>query len=486
MTDRPNQPAPALTPPDDETTRKDGSVRKLTVLSVVLGLFVLLIMLIGVLWVLPKLRPPDSAPPLAEFPITKPVDDISRGGEQEKAQDLLQAWLTLRVRAESDTIVLWGGDEYSRVLNTAEAANEALQRNDFGEAGQRYGSAITQLKTLLAQKGAILETSLKNGTAALLENQPLIAADAFERALAIDPENSEARKGARRAAVRDEVNALMAESLKQEEAGELPAALDLLTELLKLDEEYVPAQEAKDRITAKREEERFQEAMTTFLSSLERRDLTSARRAYEQARALRGDDRAVEYAGQRLAAAEEADRLQALRRKAEQQVDRELWSDAVMTYNTALKISPQALFAVNGQREAKKRAELDAVLVSILTRPERLQEDGPLKEAKQTLEYAMNIADPGPRLQGQIDRLSNLLDAARTPVTINLTSDNETDVVIYHVGRLGRFLHKSLTVRPGTYTIVGTREGYRDIRITMSIEPGKEAVNILIACEELI
>jgi len=58
-------------------------------------------------------------------------------------------------------------------------------------------------------------------------------------------------------------------------------------------------------------------------------------------------------------------------------------------------------------------------------------------------------------------------------------------VVIYQVGRLGRFSVRTLELRPGTYTVVGSREGFRDVRKVFTLQPGSK-VEILVRCEERI
>jgi len=40
-----------------------------------------------------------------------------------------------------------------------------------------------------------------------------------------------------------------------------------------------------------------------------------------------------------------------------------------------------------------------------------------------------------------------------------------TDVSIYKVGKLGNFTETELTLRPGIYVAVGSRPGYRDVRL---------------------
>ena len=69
---------------------------------------------------------------------------------------------------------------------------------------------------------------------------------------------------------------------------------------------------------------------------------------------------------------------------------------------------------------------------------------------------------------------------------MTLRSDEETEVIVYKVKRLGRFAQQELVLRPGTYTAVGTRNGYRDVRQDFTITPGNASVPITIACTEPI
>ena len=85
----------------------------------------------------------------------------------------------------------------------------------------------------------------------------------------------------------------------------------------------------------------------------------------------------------------------------------------------------------------------------------------------------------------QTTELSDLLTWAKTPVTITLTSDSQTDVTLLRVKRLGTFGSTQLTLRPGSYTALGVRNGYRDVRINFDIKPGGETV-IDVRCQEAI
>jgi len=101
------------------------------------------------------------------------------------------------------------------------------------------------------------------------------------------------------------------------------------------------------------------------------------------------------------------------------------------------------------------------------------------------LEYIEQVRDPGPRLSADRDRLADLLAAVARPVTLSIRSDDQTEVSIYRVGRLGRFLQREIELRPGNYTVVGYREGFRDVRRQVTLRPGVEA-EILVRCGERI
>jgi len=67
-------------------------------------------------------------------------------------------------------------------------------------------------------------------------------------------------------------------------------------------------------------------------------------------------------------------------------------------------------------------------------------------------------------------------------VPITIESDNLTDVSVYRVGKLGRFGARDLNLRPGTYVMVGSRDGYRDERLEVVVKPGSEPIRVTLIC----
>ena len=89
-------------------------------------------------------------------------------------------------------------------------------------------------------------------------------------------------------------------------------------------------------------------------------------------------------------------------------------------------------------------------------------------------------------LNGQVSELGRLLERARVLVPVRLQSDSETEIVIYKVGKLGRFASRDIELRPGVYTVIGVRSGYRDVRRSFRVAPEAGLLQIEVRCEDPI
>ena len=108
------------------------------------------------------------------------------------------------------------------------------------------------------------------------------------------------------------------------------------------------------------------------------------------------------------------------------------------------------------------------------------------QEAKDLLLEASQLIPAGPRHEAQVAQLRELLSTAGTRVRVRLESDDRTEVTVYQVGRMGTFFTLQLELRPGTYTVVGSRSGYRDVRRKLVVAAGEQPEPLVILCEEKI
>lgn len=177
------------------------------------------------------------------------------------------------------------------------------------------------------------------------------------------------------------------------------------------------------------------------------------------------------------------DRLQRLATAAERDLQ---WQKARDLYLAALTIDPNVGFALRGRQRTMDRITIARRIDFYLTQPETLFNDRHLENAVQLLLDAGQVAPRDPALAASLNELDQLVTAAQTPVRVTITSDNRTDVAVYRVGRLGRFEAHDLHLRPGAYTVVGVRDGYRDVRLSVTAKPGAGPLTVRVVCNEKI
>jgi hypothetical protein len=414
-------------------------------------------------------------------PAPAPADD---GAARRSAEQSLREFLRLRARLELANADRWGEPDWSRAAAQAIDGDHQFAQRRFTAAAEHYGAALQALETLDADREQRLAAALAAGQAALEADDGAAAQAGFELALLIEPDHPQALQGLARARVRDQLANLMSAGSQAEQSGDLGTARDAYREAVQMDPHYAPADTALQRVEGQLADAAFRLAMSAALAALDAGRLTAAGQSLQQAAVLKPDDGSVRDARQRLAQARQGARLDRLRTDAAARVRSEDWDAAVSLYQQALALEPDAGFARRGIAHAEQRVRLHAQLDDYLGDPARLHAPEPLAGAERLLAASAEPPAGEPRLAAKLATLRSRVQQASTPVTVTLHSDGETEVVIYHVSRLGRFRTHQVQLRPGTYTAVGSRTGYRDVRAVFTVKPGTPPQPVQLRCEE--
>ncbi|MEX1266055.1 MAG: hypothetical protein WEA08_03970, partial [Woeseia sp.] len=231
---------------------------------------------------------------------------------------------------------------------------------------------------------------------------------------------------------------------------------------------------------------RFEQLMTEGFDALASGALDSARAAFNAAKSLKSGSQQPVDGLLQVDQEERLARIRSLEARATSQVDNEQWEAAVDTYREALSVDPDLQFAKEGLQLASERAALHSRLQQFIEEPDSLSQPRTMQAATDLLLALSRITPAGPRLNDQKEQLSRLLKRAATPLTVELVSDNKTHVSIFQVGKLGTFENRQLDLRPGTYVAVGSRPGYRDVRLEFRVAPEVDIEPIVVECEEPI
>jgi len=475
------------------------------------SLAVLLLLLVGVVFLLPKtVRPtadappavageqetaapaadPDAAPGASGVDFSENVEDLSRRDERVQAraetEDVLGELLSKMDVLEKRAVQRWAGLRYKRAQAAYAAGDEAYLARNYDAAKREYERAIDLVEPLLDEVDDRFRSTLADAQAALDAADAAEALRLFELAVAISPDNATARAGYNRARNLDEVMLLTERGLELESDLELDAARQSLARAIEIDPAWEPARRALDRVEETIRQMDFDQRMTEGLTALSEGDYLGARAAFSMARKIKPGSPEPADGLLQVEQMIELDRIAALESTALDQVAAERWEDAVDTYESILELDPNLAFAKDGLGEARRMAALHARLDEYVSEPDSLSNQSVMQAATTLVVDITRMPVIGPRLAEQRDELARLLKRAATPLTVRILSDNATEVTVYKVGRLGTFDSRELELRPGSYTAVGSRPGYRDVRLEFRVAPEIDMEPVVVRCEEKI
>ncbi|MEJ2166721.1 MAG: hypothetical protein P8X90_14430 [Desulfobacterales bacterium] len=426
-----------------------------------------------------KTAMPPAPPPPAADPAQLAVD-------KEKAEQKLAEFLEIKKILDGKAASAWGADAYEEMSALGREADAHLLREEYLPAADKYGKAAAIAGQLIDRTAETLQRLLAEGRAALNEGNGVSARDKFNVALLIDPANRFAQKGLKRAQTIEQVLRLINSGRRHEADGALSAARADYRQALEIDPDAEDAQQALNRVTALVNEQQFKQLMSEGLTALHENDYEQAAGRLLKARSLKPNSREVSDALFQVEQARRMARIDHLREEARIADQSEQWQRALEAYLAVLAIDKNLLFAVRGKGRAQEQIRLAQRLNFFIARPQVLESDTQLNNAVMLLEEAKAVEPQGPKLTAQIKAVQQLVAAYRMPVNVILESDNLTQVAVYKVGKLGRFSKHELMLRPGTYTVVGARDGYKDVRQEIVVKPGQPSVRVTVKCRTKI
>lgn len=382
---------------------------------------------------------------------------------------------------------VWGGREFADAKMRSAEALGADEAGNPGFAAKRLAEAQVLLNAVEQRApSAQRAPQLAAGARPLAAQRMQAANPAFEAVPRIDPANRTAAEGQQRMRTLDAARPLLADATSAEGAGDTARALRDYQQVLALDPKNGQAIAGVARAHAALGEDGHAKAFGLGAAALDTGRIEEAPAPLEKARDARADRPEDAAATTPVDTAQRAHGFESVRQRATSLEAQERWHEALGEYEAALKSDPSLSFAQQGKTRCASRALLDQRLQGLIDRPEQLASAAARADAMALIDSANEQNPSGPVLRSQVARLQILLPAFDTPVHLALMSDGATRVAIPSVGFSGVFSRREIQLKPGKYTVVGTRDGYRDVRRDIAIAPGEDLQTISVSCGEPI
>ncbi len=459
----------------EEPAAASRAAPKWVIARVIVGLLVL-----GVAWVfwgLPHGTGPATESTIATSPprvtptpsATAPTLLIPEPPDARRtAQDALAKVLTLLDALRTQRAEQWATNDLTAMTNTVAAGEKAYREQRYSAATRAYAEATKQGVAMRSRSPEIVAEYLDQGERALLSQDARAAGIAYSQALNLDPNNAGAAHGLARAESFDKVVALLAQAQGYERLHDTLNATRTYREVLKLDSQAAAARQALARIDSAQVETQFSAAMSRGFKALAGQDYSTAKASFAAALKLNSNSREATHALAQTTARATAARLESALHAAQRAVAAENWHEAAAQFRAARALDGAVSDATTGLANAERRAALETRLAATLRAADQLTEDAAYVAAQALLREATAV-HPGARLSRAIAALKAALVAAHATIRVTLQSDGVTEVTLQGVGQLGAFTEHALALRPGRYTALGTRRGYRDARVEFTV-----------------
>ena len=381
---------------------------------------------------------------------------------------------------------VWGGADFAAAKTRAAQSAGASDAGSLALAQQRLAEASRRLDAVERAAPAALAAQLAAGDRALAAGQQELAAQAFDLAARIDSQDQRAAIGQSRARRLSGVLPLLADAQNAQQERQYSRAAQDYTQALTLDPKNAQARTGLAQATAASGDDSYARATGEGFAALGAGRLDEARAAFRRARSLRANGAEALEGLRRVDAASGERGFAAMRARAEGLEAQEGSDEALQLYNSVLRQDRSLVFAQEGKARATAHMQLEDSLQALIDRPDRLSSPQVRDEAVVLLQSAQELPSPGPSLRIQMARLSTMLPEFDKPVHLSLLSDSLTHVAIPGVGAFGSFSRHDIQLKPGHYTVIGTRDGYRDVRRDITVSPGEQSQTVNVSCSEPI
>jgi len=261
---------------------------------------------------------------------------------------------------------------------------------------------------------------------------------------------------------------------------------DAYAEIVALDPFREDAKQALNAIERQIRENRFNTLLASANKAIEAGDFTTATQRINEAKSLKSSSSELDIISKKLASLIAGSEQQKIESQVTLFADADEWKTVQMLASkglTSFSASPTLLQAkqdADGILNASKRLE------AYQQRPERLSDNNVRNLAQQDIEQARDYANKSAKLLTQITALEGIVDKINQPRPVTITSDNDTYIKVLGVGVVGEIKRKTIQLKPGTYRVEGSREGYRSTIKEIVVSPSDNNPSVHIVCTEKV
>lgn len=421
--------------------------------------------------------------------VVVPTQQFSKEQIESYRQEFKQALTRYEVDIQPgiNKILLsqWETARVSELNLIKEKALTSFAQGAFLQANQHYDDLLQRSNALIQEYNEQTLEYVNLAREAFEQDNIALAQINVNKALNLMPTNAQAIELQTRINAYSEVSALLSELRVAKIENNLPKQIDILTDIVDLDPSRNDLSEDLDKVQSDYTRQQLETTLKKAENSINQGNLMQAQSMLDTAKEIAPDSKGLQRLQTQLNKQMTARKLDQILTQLEKYSSNENWKSAETLAKKSLETYPDNPELFDYFQQATQVQSASSRLNQFILRPERLADENIRDAAKSAITKAFGPSLLSPSLAGQIQTLSEQIDNYELDVPLTISSDGDTYIVVLGVGHVGQHTEKTISLKPGRYTLEGRREGYRSKRKDILVKANLP-LTVQLICDEPI
>ena len=392
------------------------------------------------------------------------------------------------LKPELDKIDLSKWDQ-ARSQRLVSLEDQALSKFSVAD----YVGAVSSIEELKQHARAIITDSQQEFEQALSSAQSAYETDRYDdakfqlaNALMLDKTSVEAETLSTKIDKLPEILTLVEEINTARVENKPEKELSLIKELIKLAPEREAVVERKQVLVDGINNKNFKSYITQSYQAIKQGNAGKAKQKIIAAKNIYPDRQEIRNVVLAIQGLEKKQRFERYQQKAQTAIAADEWVNAKKQLKLALREHSNDEFIQKLLVQATTIIALNNEFQLQINNPYRLSNKQLASRMKDKINQASAFVDLSPSLNKKTNKLSRILKRMNKKISVEIASDNQTNILVRGVGVVGVTQLKTIQLTPGRYTFEGKRKGFKSKLIDVLIPYDQTSYRLSIRCDETI
>ena len=415
---------------------------------------------------------------------TEPSEQPDLLARESYLQKLNQYQTEIEPALSNIALETWQPDKAAELLQSKDNALTAFTESKYGKAKQFIEQTIILGQQLIEQAELEFNQALNSAIEHYTADKHQLADEQIQQALMLNSQSQEALALAANIEKLGKLMPLIEQAKVAEKENNLDKELEIVKQILELAPDREQAKKRRIELTEKINQRQFSRYIKQAYADIDNENANAALKQLAKARQIYPNRSEVNDVAQSIESLQSRLRLAEFSNQALAAMQQDDWQQAKRMLGNALNEKKHDKTLLDLLDKTESVLDLQSQMAQHIASPYRLAEESIKNNAQQLINDSTQYHSVSPGLQQQTETLRELVSKMSQKVSVKVTSDNQTQVLVRGVGVVGTVEEKTIQLTPGQYKFEGKRKGYKSKLIEVLIPYDQQFYQIKVICDE--